>query len=402
MEQSKNNRPISFIFIFFLFLTVFSPLVAQQQSFIKTIVVLGMENRSFDHMVGWMKKSINPSINGVTGDECNPISTKNPNPQSICFSDDAEFADPDLVTRSKPSSNRCSVQPHPLPCPASSSRRSPLFDRWFSSIPGLTQPNRLFVYSATSRGSTSHVKRQLAQGNLRKLKYVFKFHQLDFKFKKDARGRDTVRDCPKFGREHQPCSFVLQVRPARSSPVNYYGLSLDQERHRQVTPARSSRTNYYVISGPNGPTPSSEFEHSSIPATIKKMFNLSSNFLTHRDAWAGTFEGVVGELTTPRTDCPETLPDVVPPRTTEAKEDAGLSEFQSEIVHLATVLIGDHFLSSFPNEMSKKVTLKEAHEYTRGAVSRFISASKEAIKLGADKSAIVDTRSSLTTRSSNP
>jgi hypothetical protein len=55
---------------------------------------------------------------------------------------------------------------------------------------------------------------------------------------------------------------------------------------------------------PKGPAPNSEFEHSSIPATIKKMFNLSSNFLTHRDAWAGTFEDVVGELSSPRTDCP--------------------------------------------------------------------------------------------------
>lgn len=61
---------------------------------------------------------------------------------------------------------------------------------------------------------------------------------------------------------------------------------------------------FIVISGAKGPAPNSEFEHSSIPATIKKMFNLSSNFLTHRDAWAGTFEEVVGELTSPRTDCP--------------------------------------------------------------------------------------------------
>ena len=61
-----------------------------------------------------------------------------------------------------------------------------------------------------------------------------------------------------------------------------------------------------VISSPKGPAPNSEYEHSSIPATIKKMFNLSSNYLTHRDAWAGTFEQVVGELTSPRTDCPGT------------------------------------------------------------------------------------------------
>lgn len=59
-----------------------------------------------------------------------------------------------------------------------------------------------------------------------------------------------------------------------------------------------------VITGPKGPAANSEFEHSSIPATIKKIFNLTSNFLTHRDAWAGTFEEVVGELTSPRFDCP--------------------------------------------------------------------------------------------------
>lgn len=63
-----------------------------------------------------------------------------------------------------------------------------------------------------------------------------------------------------------------------------------------------------VVTSPNGPAPNSEFEHSSIPATIKKIFNLSSNFLTHRDAWAGTFESVFGELTSPRTDCPGNKP----------------------------------------------------------------------------------------------
>ena len=54
-----------------------------------------MENKSFDHTLGWMKKASNPAINGVTGKECNPVSTKNADPKSICFSDDAEFVDPD-------------------------------------------------------------------------------------------------------------------------------------------------------------------------------------------------------------------------------------------------------------------------------------------------------------------
>lgn len=57
-----------------------------------------------------------------------------------------------------------------------------------------------------------------------------------------------------------------------------------------------------VVHRPAGPTDTSEFEHSSIPATVKKIFNLKE-FLTKRDAWAGTFD-VVLNRSTPRTDCP--------------------------------------------------------------------------------------------------
>lgn len=57
-----------------------------------------------------------------------------------------------------------------------------------------------------------------------------------------------------------------------------------------------------VLHGPSGPYPTSEFEHSSLAATIKKIFNLKE-FLTKRDAWAGTFEGVLNR-SSPRQDCP--------------------------------------------------------------------------------------------------
>jgi len=57
-----------------------------------------------------------------------------------------------------------------------------------------------------------------------------------------------------------------------------------------------------VIHRPSGPEPTSQYEHSSIPATVKKIFNLKE-FLTKRDAWAGTFENVLTRAT-PRTDCP--------------------------------------------------------------------------------------------------
>lgn len=245
-----RTRPPSFSCIFWLFLTLSSVSTAQKQSPIKTIVVLVMENRSFDHMLGWMKKTVNPLINGVTGQECNRVSTNSTSTESeksVCFTDDAEFVDPDpghsfqavlqqvygnssvptmsgFVEQALSMSQNLSetvmkgFRPDSIPVYASLVSEFAVFDRWFSSIPGPTQPNRLFVYSATSHGSTSHVKKQLAFGypqktifdslhengidfgvyyqnipttmfyrNLRKLKYIFKFHNFNSKFKKHAR-----------------------------------------------------------------------------------------------------------------------------------------------------------------------------------------------------------------------
>lgn len=60
-----------------------------------------------------------------------------------------------------------------------------------------------------------------------------------------------------------------------------------------------------VVHGSNGkPFKTSEFEHSSIPATVKKIFNLSAPYLTKRDEWAATFESILQVRTEPRTDCP--------------------------------------------------------------------------------------------------
>ncbi|GER48563.1 non-specific phospholipase C6 [Striga asiatica] len=462
-------------------------------------------------MLGWMKKSINPSINGVTGRECNSVSNK-----TICFTDDAVYVDPDpghsfedvekqvfgsgpIPTMSGFAEQALSMsenlsetvmkgfRPENVPIYAALVNEFVVFDEWFSSIPGPTQPNRLFVYSATSHGSTSHVKKQLAKGypqktifdsihenngldfgiyfqnipttffyrNLRKLKYIFKFHQYDLKFKRDAKngklpnltviepryfdlkglpanddhpshdvanGQKLVKEVyealragPQWNEtlfiitydehggfyDHVPTPYDLVPNPDGNTGPAPFFFKFDRLGVRvptiMVSPWIKKGT---VVSKPKGPTPNSEFEHSSIPATIKKIFNLSSHFLTHRDAWAGTFEQVVGELTSPRTDCPEVLPDVIPLKKTETDEKRGLSEFQGELVQLAAVLNGDHFLSRFMDEIGKKMNVKEGHEYVKGAVSRFIQASKEAIKLGADESAIVDMRSSLTTRSS--
>src|SRR5215472_15608573 len=44
---------------------------------LKHIVVLMMENRSFDHMLGGLK-ALDPRINGLTGTESNPDTTNEP------------------------------------------------------------------------------------------------------------------------------------------------------------------------------------------------------------------------------------------------------------------------------------------------------------------------------------
>jgi len=62
-----------------------------------------------------------------------------------------------------------------------------------------------------------------------------------------------------------------------------------------------------VFQRPTGPTPTSEFELTSIPATVKRLFNLSV-FLTARDAWAGSFDELL-QTTRPRDDTPIHLPD---------------------------------------------------------------------------------------------
>lgn len=65
-----------------------------------------------------------------------------------------------------------------------------------------------------------------------------------------------------------------------------------------------------VFQEPTGPTNTSQFDHTSVLATMKNMFNLSG-FLTKRDMWAGSFDELL--LDTPRTDTPLHLPDAPKP-----------------------------------------------------------------------------------------
>ncbi|KAJ7522636.1 hypothetical protein O6H91_18G020800 [Diphasiastrum complanatum] len=483
---------------------------------IKTVVVLVMENRSFDHMLGWLKR-LNPEIDGLTGNESNPITAGDPNSLRIPITDTAEFIDPDpghsfqAIREQIFGSNDTSANPPPmngfaqqaetmqegmaknvmsafrpevLPVYTSLAMEFAVFDKWYSSVPTSTQPNRQYVHSATSHGLQSNVASTLLSGmpqktifdsiyeaglsfgiyfqnipaslyyrNLRQLKYVSKFHEYSLAFKWHAalgmlpnyvvveqryfdtkflpanddhpshdvaEGQkfvkevyETLRASPQWNEmlfiitydehggfyDHVPTPVTNVPNPDGLDGPEPFFFKFDRLGVRvptlMISPWIEKGT---VVHQPSGPTPYSHFEHSSIPATVRKLFDLDSGFLSKRDEWAGTFERILKTRSSPRTDCPDVLPS--PPwslRHSPVNEDAKLTEFQEELVQLAAQLNGDHALSSYP-EMGKTMTVKEANAYVEDAVSCFLEASRIALKSGADESTIVQLRPSLKSR----
>ncbi|CAM8952640.1 unnamed protein product [Rhodiola kirilowii] len=483
---------------------------------IKTLVVVVMENRSFDHVLGWLK-SARPGINGLTGKESNRVDASDPNSPEVFVSDEAVFVDADpghsfqAIREEIFGSENCSADPAPmngfaqvaekmsegfsktvmagfkpelLPVYTELANEFAVFDRWFASVPASTQPNRFYVHSATSHGATSNVRKDLIHGfpqktifdsldendltfgiyyqnipatlffkSLRKLKHVTKFHDYSLKFKLHAKQGKlpnyAVIEQRYFDVELFPANddhpshdmahgqrFVKEVyETLRASPQwNEMAILITYDEHggfydHVPTPVsgvpnpdgiigpdpfyfRFDRLGVRVptllispwiekgtvIHKPTGPTPTSQFEHSSIPATVKRLFNLKSNFLTKRDAWAGTFERYFHLRDTPRTDCPVTLPEVKTSlRPRGPKEDEKLSEFQVEMIQLASQLNGDYVLNTYPH-LGHTMTVGEANAYAEDAVRRFLEAGKAALKAGANESVIVTMRPSLTSR----
>jgi phospholipase C len=155
------------------------------------IVVLMMENRSFDHMLGALHGK-NPAIDGLIGSETNPDSTSVP----VTVSPTAEYQsqldpDPDHhfpavdlqifggVTTAQDPNRAPNMQgfvksyfnqqhdiahsheilnyftPDKLPVLTGLATEFAVFNRWFASIPGPTLCNRAFAHYGTSFGQVS-------------------------------------------------------------------------------------------------------------------------------------------------------------------------------------------------------------------------------------------------------
>jgi phospholipase C len=153
---------------------------------LKHIVVLMMENRSFDHMLGWLH-SPTYQIDGLDGSQSNDDSNGEPAPatKDAAYSGDytpdvahdfddvtyqifgtrtpAADAEPQMsgfvmdygeVSGSVPKSHhvmKC-FDPKKLPVLTGLARNYAVCTQWFASVPGPTLPNRAYAHAATSVG----------------------------------------------------------------------------------------------------------------------------------------------------------------------------------------------------------------------------------------------------------
>ncbi len=151
----------------------------QIESNIKNIVVLMMENRSFDHLLGWLKQDskAHAGIDGlVEGMSCLK-STRYPELGSlnitregldVCQDDPQHTFDPTQEQINNNMMNgfiQTQIDVHQsLANPVSMfdqdkapiintlAKEFAVFDSWFSSVPGPTDPNRCFAMAGTSKG----------------------------------------------------------------------------------------------------------------------------------------------------------------------------------------------------------------------------------------------------------
>jgi len=375
---------------------------------IEHVVVLMFENRSFDHMLGFL-----PGGGGLTGDEFNLVNPADPSSERVNVNKAAEYITPvdpghDFVpvhtqlyggpghgTDPAPMNGFVKAyidqtggdiqagkqimecfDPEKLPALSTLAHEFCLCNRWFSGIPGPTWPNRFFVHAATSDGKVTNdlthlfgmktiydslsasgvswniyyndIPQSLSLERLWvKLDHFKPFYQFRTDVKKGtlpnysfiepryfsflqwkandqhpphdlkqgeyllAELYETIRSSPLWEKtllvvlfdEHG--GFYDQIPPPGGVP-NPDGQNSSQPpfdfTHLGVrVPAILVST--YIE---KGVVDSTVYEHSSVAATLKRLFNLPA-FLTARDGAASTFEKNLTR-SAPRTDAPLKLP----------------------------------------------------------------------------------------------
>ncbi|MDR3575950.1 MAG: alkaline phosphatase family protein [Anaerolineaceae bacterium] len=394
---------------------------------IEHVIVLMLENRSFDHLLGYLKTG-----HELSGSEFNPTDPADSKSEKVYVSNTSDY-----ITAVNPAHDFEDVKkqmygklgqvtdpapmngfvnnytetatgvvetgkkimecfdPARLPALATLAKEFCLCDNWFSSVPGPTWINRFYVHAATSDGmiednaeydynmktifdslsenslswnvyygdipqciilqhlweKLDHFKRfekyheDIEKGELASYTFIeprfIDFHEWkatdqhpphDVKMGEYliAEVYDTLRSSPYWEKsllvvlydEHG--GFFDRVAPTKRVPnpdgKNSTNPAFDFTRLGLRVPA--------VLVSPyieKGQLDSTIYEHASLPATIKTLFNLPEG-LTARDKAANTFEKTLSRVT-PRSDAPLTLP--VPGDPGEANQNRSLMRTDS-------------------------------------------------------------------------
>jgi phospholipase C len=151
------------------------------------VVVLMLENRSFDHMLGFVR-----GVGDLTARDCNPVDPLDPASASVCVSPEAPpitQIDPDhsfegtqqQLFGGRPPGGRATMDgfvasytravggdaalggrvmecqaPAAVPVLAARARGFCVCTGWFASVPGPTWPNRFYAHAATSSGGLTN------------------------------------------------------------------------------------------------------------------------------------------------------------------------------------------------------------------------------------------------------
>jgi len=444
-------------------------------------IVVMMENRSFDHIFGYLNR-LNPEIEGLKGDEFNQYNPTDQNSPKEYVNSHSPDVDPNLghtvddstqqifgiktPTSDSPAlmngfvanaeflsagwgkSVMSSFNETSLPVISTLAMEFTLFDHWHASVPGPTEVNRAYLYSTTSNGLGSNDPDTLSYGlpqktimtSLSDKGYSWKVYYQMFPtalFMEELRWfplqfETTVGffdDCkngllPNFTLVEPRYFGITDILPAndqhpshdmvegekllkeiyeavRASPLwNTTALIITYDEHggyydHVPTPLNVPNPDGKVSQNPDfdfkrlgirvptivispwvekgfvehkskGPMSDSEYEHSSVASTLKKVYNLPN--LTKRDEWAGTFEHIFLSRSSPRTDCPTTLPEPAKyfaPKPNQLNQE--IHEFQKSIIYAANGLNGNR------DDISNIKTERQGGLYVQYAMNQFLS-----------------------------
>lgn len=137
-----------------------------------------------------------------------------------------------------------------------------------------------------------------------------------------------------------------------------------------------------VIHAPtvNKPTATSQFEHTSLIASLTRLWNLNGP-LTKRDAWAAPWDYLLHTRNTPRTDCPKTLPSIYKPALRayhEAKRHRPEHTQPLSDLHMELLQLGNAATGLAPNANLDRIhTEEEGGLYLQNLMREWIARNKE-------------------------